>query len=156
MIRFLLLLTALPLSAEFLMIQQQFGGIGCTSCASSLEKSLGRMRGVKAVTVDLERSFVRLELEPGNRVSVEELRDRIKNVGFTPGNADVKVSGTLLGNEGAWRIEAKPPGVIYDLRFEKEPARLSEREGKPVIVLGAVPAASGPQPQRILVAQNLE
>ncbi|MFN3325651.1 MAG: cupin domain-containing protein [Bryobacteraceae bacterium] len=150
----LFLLAALPLAAEFRWIEQQFGGIECASCAGSLERSLGRLRGVRAASVDPARSVVRLDLEEGNRIKLDDLRDRIKGAGFTPGGAEVRVAGVLRRSGDQWRLDAGIP-VVYDLEWKGVQAPAADADGKSVVIAGDVPASAGAAPQALLQVRAL-
>jgi copper chaperone CopZ len=80
--------------AEFRHVAMDFSGEECSSCAASMTKSLQRLRGVTSVSVD--KTMITIELAPGNRVPLSEIRDSIKRVGFTPGEARVLVLGTIV------------------------------------------------------------
>jgi cation transport ATPase len=149
--RYLLLIASLPLHAEFLTIEQQFGGIECASCAVSLEKSFQRLRGVRKVSVDPSQSLVRLELEEGNRVRLEDIRDRIKGVGYTPQTAVVRVAGTLSRNAGRWQFEVAA-GDIYALELTTKSDRLKDFER--IVVSGMIPVPASPH-EKVLQVRNI-
>jgi cation transport ATPase len=131
-------------AAEFLSIEQRFGGIVCGSCAESLQKSFSRLRGVESVQVNMEEGVARLTLRPGNRVRLEDIRDRIKAVGFTPAAAQVKAEGSVLKQEGAWRLSLDANTQNYFLPLAASGAQtdsIAKAEGRMVTVSGGV--ASG-------------
>ncbi len=92
--RRLLLLIALSsaMRAEFLHIEVFMKDMDCVSCSDSLAKAFEKMRGVQRVTV--KDGSAALELAPLNRVTLEQVWDTIKRIGFTPGETKVTVRGT--------------------------------------------------------------
>ena len=97
--RILLLLTAAAslTPAEFLRVEVFMKDMNCPSCSDSLGKAFEKMRGVKHVAVSMNDGTVTLELADQNRVTLEQVWDSIKRVGFTPGDTKVTVRGAVKG-----------------------------------------------------------
>jgi P-type Cu+ transporter len=57
-------------------------GMHCASCASNLERSMKKVRGVKNVNVALLLKKCRVECE--DSVKEEELRQAVKRAGYIP------------------------------------------------------------------------
>jgi copper chaperone CopZ len=97
--RLILMLIALSAArAEFLHIEVFMKDMDCLSCSDSLGRTFEKMRGVKHVEVSTEKGSVALELADQNRVTLEQVWDAIKRVGFTPGDTKVAVRGTVKGH----------------------------------------------------------
>lgn len=94
---------------EFRFVSIGYSGEECSSCSASMSKSFQRLRGVTTVTVDPKKPLITLELAAGNRVPLSEIRDAIKRVGFTPGEARVRVRG-IIEKENEQSI-LKPHGL---------------------------------------------
>jgi len=56
-------------------------GMHCAGCAGSIERSLGRVEGVKDVKVDREAG--RAVIDHEGRVTREALANRVNDIGFT-------------------------------------------------------------------------
>jgi copper chaperone CopZ len=84
--------------AEFLRIEVSMKDMNCLSCSDSMGKAFERMRGVKRVDVNAEKGTVALELAEQNRVTIEQVWDTIKRIGFTPGDTTVTVRGSVSGD----------------------------------------------------------
>jgi copper chaperone CopZ len=91
------LLAACAARAEFLRIEVSMSDMNCPSCSESLGKAFEKMRGVKHVEVSMKEGTVTLDLADQNRVTMEQVWDAIKRVGFTPGNTKVTVRGAVKG-----------------------------------------------------------
>ena len=65
-------------------------GMSCASCASSIEKIVGKISGVRNVSVNLatEKMFIESEEE----VSTEDIEQTIKNAGYFAKLVDNNVS----------------------------------------------------------------
>src|SRR5580658_5539696 len=97
--RLLLLATfALTARAEFIHVEVYMKDMNCPSCSESLGKAFERVRGVKHVAVSMNDGTVVLELADQNRVTLEQVWDSIKRVGFTPGETKVIVRGAVKGD----------------------------------------------------------
>ena len=84
--RLLLLLTWRSMArAEFLRVEVSMKDMDCASCSESLGSAFERLRGVKHVELSMNAGSVILELAEQNRVTLEQVWDAIKRVGFTPG-----------------------------------------------------------------------
>jgi copper chaperone CopZ len=84
--------------AEFLHIEVFMKDMNCPSCSESLGKAFEKVRGVKHVAVSMNDGTVALELADQNRVTLEQVWDAIKRVGFTPGETKVIVRGAVKGD----------------------------------------------------------
>ena len=69
-------------------------GMSCASCASSIEKIVGKISGVRNVSVNLatEKMFIESEEE----VSTEDIEQTIKNAGYFAKLVDNNVVGCSL------------------------------------------------------------
>jgi copper chaperone CopZ len=95
-LRLVLLLTiAFTARAEFLRVEVFMKDMNCQSCSESLGKAFERLRGVKHVEVNFKDGTVALDLADQNRVTLEQVWDAIKRVGFTPGDTKVTVRGAV-------------------------------------------------------------
>jgi copper chaperone CopZ len=139
MLWFALLLTLLPLRAEFLSVDISVSGLDCASCAASVEKVIGRIRGVESVTFRLQPGVAEIRLKPGNRVQLDAIRDALKGIGYTPGESKVKAEGEFSGEGSSRRFV---PGSL-DAVYQVEGSEKSVFPGGPVSVEGTIPAHTG-------------
>ena len=141
-LRFLALLAAaLPGAAEFRSIEIGVGGLDCGSCAASVERALKRVKGVDAASFRLSDSTAVMTLKPGNTASLDQVRDALKSLGYTPKDAKVLVRGMV--EEGGFRVS----GLERVFRLEK--AGTLPR-GKEMTLEGAVPAPADRSAPEIL------
>jgi len=94
----LLAMAACTARAEFLHIEVYMKDMNCPSCSESLGKAFERLRGVKHVEVSMNEGTVALDLAGQNRVTLEQVWDAIKRIGFTPGDTKVIVRGAVKGD----------------------------------------------------------
>jgi copper chaperone CopZ len=107
----LLLIGVCGVRAEFLHVQVSVRDMNCESCSESLGSILKRIRGVENVEIDYKAATVRLDLAPQNHISVEQVWDAVKRVGFTPGTTKVDMRGVV----GGGRIEVREANKTYRL-----------------------------------------
>jgi mercuric ion binding protein len=129
------LFLALPLTAEFRQVEIKVSGLECASCAESLPKTLERMRGVESAAMDAKAGLVTVKLKAGNKLPLEDLRDKLKQAGYTPGDAKISAAGTLTMEEGKWRF--RPAGLSASYAVEL-PASAKPVADQPVEVEGTV------------------
>lgn len=142
-----LLVAALPVGAEFLSLEVTFQGIGCASCIESLEGRLGRVRGVETVTVEADRSLVRLQLAPDNRVRLHPLLSRITQDGTKVVSTAVVVRGEITSDENGLLFQ--PSGLSR--RYRLETPKMEPQPNTPYEVRGVVPGT-----ERVLKAESVE
>jgi copper chaperone CopZ len=111
----LLVVGAIPSSAQFRMIEVTFSGIGCSSCVESMPARLQRLRGVESAVVDASKSIVTLRLASRNRVRLEQVRDFIEQDGTKTSSARVQVAGVVSEAGGKWMLDPPGLGTQYEL-----------------------------------------
>ncbi|HJU42068.1 MAG TPA: heavy metal-associated domain-containing protein [Vicinamibacterales bacterium] len=83
-----------------------------------------KVEGVTQVQVSLKQGLTTLELQPGNTVTVEQLRTIIKNNGFVSKEADIIARGRIVGSrfevQGTREMltPAGPPKPLADGRSQ--------------------------------------
>jgi copper chaperone CopZ len=110
-----LILAAGPLCAEFLHVEQALSGLDCISCAESVGKNLKKIKGVEAASFRTQDSVAVLELKPGNSVQLQDIRDRVKGMGYTPKDAKVTVRGQARMDGGKWTLRVVGAETDYPL-----------------------------------------
>jgi copper chaperone CopZ len=93
----LLLIAASAARAEFLHVEVFMKDMNCASCSDSMGRAFEKIRGVTHVDVSMEHGSVALDLADGNRVTLEQIWDTVKRIGFTPGDTKVAVRGSVQG-----------------------------------------------------------
>ncbi len=61
----------------------QADGLACPFCAYGIEKQLGRIDGVEAVSTDIESGTVTVTMSPGGSLTEEQAKEAIDRAGFT-------------------------------------------------------------------------
>ncbi len=107
------ILAAGPLCGELLHVEQPVGGLECISCAQSVDKTLKKIKGVETATFRIAGAVAVLEMKPGNTVPLEEIRDAMKRIGYTPKEAKIKVRGEAGMEDGKWVLHVGP--ALYPL-----------------------------------------
>ncbi len=63
-------------------LQLKIGGMSCSFCVASIEKAMGRMDGVRKVSVNLAHEEALIEYEPA-KVAAEQLKEILLELGYT-------------------------------------------------------------------------
>jgi hypothetical protein len=100
---------ALPLAAQFRHIEIKFTPTECANCTASMPERIQRIRGVETAAVDTDRRVLTIELAPGNRVRLEQVRDLIEQDGTRATSALVQLRGEIARAGADWTIA--PAGV---------------------------------------------
>ncbi len=141
-------LAALPLAAEFRSVEVGVDGLDCASCAGSVERALRRIRGVESASFRLADSTAVLTLKPGNTIALDQVRDALKGLGYTPTDAKVSARGVL--EDAGFKVRG--PDRVYKLEGGPAPVR-----GKEVTIEGTVPAPTDRSaPEVLRVSKVLE
>jgi copper chaperone CopZ len=135
------LLFALVSIAEFLHVEQSVTGLDCMSCAESAPRSLKKIKGVESASFRTKDSVAVLELKPGNTVTLGEIRDAVKRMGYTPAGAKVTVRGEARKEAGKWILRVAGLDAEYPLVVS---AGQEIRENGFTIVEGSLADPSGP------------
>jgi copper chaperone CopZ len=98
-----------------------------------------KIQGVEEVSVSLNNGVAVVRLAPDNRVTVAQLRRVIREKGFTPRDAEVRVAGRLEARGNAL-VLVLPDVAAYTLRTDQTfRAELQSYLGTEVAVEGRVP-----------------
>ena len=81
--------------------------------------ALRKVDGIASVNVTLKRGVAHITLEPGNSVSLPQLRRIIKDAGYTSGEAAVTVRGNLTRRTGGLLLEVT--GTATTLQVVADP-----------------------------------
>jgi hypothetical protein len=123
-----------------------------------------KVDGVESVEVSLERAAATINLRPGNRITLAQLRQIIKNNGFSAKEATVSVVGTLTerggkpaltvtGTDIVWLIA---PRAANDAAYADAMQRVKARETASVEAVGTVAAPANPDQPEELTLQLLK
>lgn len=78
--------------------------------------ALRKIEGVETVTVSLNEGVADIKLEPGNTLDPETIRKVVRDNGFTPKAAEVRVTGRVTRAGGKWTLAVTGLPVVYELR----------------------------------------
>ncbi len=72
-------------NTETYEIAVRVDGMSCMFCAYSLERNFKKLEEVEKLDINVGEGIAKISLKPGTELSDEEIRDIVKNSGFTPG-----------------------------------------------------------------------
>jgi copper chaperone CopZ len=142
---FALTLAAGALHAEFLHVEQGVTGLDCASCAQSVDKTLMKIKGVESASFRMQDAVAIVDLKPANRVPLDDVRDALKRIGYTPTKAKVTVRGQARQEGGKWLFRVAGGAAEYEL----DPAgkdvagQLAAGAGGILILEGSIAAGRG-------------
>lgn len=130
-------------AAGLIEVDQTVFGMDCAPCAYGMEKGLKKLDGVKRVEVSLNKGKAVLELSPGNKLTLGQIRDAVRRSGFTPKDATVSLTGTLkrAGKQLALKVDdiTEHPLAASNAGREKWAGLQKLKDGQSVRVRGRVP-----------------
>lgn len=96
--------------------------------------------GVTGAEVSLEDGLVVIGLERENDVAIADVRKAIRDQGFSPRAADVRVAGRLEARGDGLALRVPGPGTVYAVTAAEEMiARLRAEIGEDVLLSGNIP-----------------
>lgn len=145
------MMTTTSAQAEGLMeVEQSVFGMDCAPCAYGIERSLSKIPGVDKVRVSLNQGKVSLVLVPGNRVTIQQIRTRIRDGGFTSKQAYVRAVGKIVLRDDQVELAIAPGSVLRlapsaeaDLRWDEIKAA---GRGATAEIAGTIAQDSGDPP----------
>jgi len=134
----------LPVAAAadgLVQAKQTIFGMDCAPCAYGIEKGLRALAGVESVTVSLNDGYAELLFSKDTATSLAEIREVIRNNGFSPRDASIRVYGRLaLTAVGIAELQAGDSRYLLRTRDATLEETLNSRAGKRVELTGNVPA----------------
>jgi copper chaperone CopZ len=121
-----------------------------------------KLEGVESVDVSLERASADIRLRPGNRVALAQLRQIIRDNGFTSKEATVTALGMPIERGGKPALQLSGSGTVWLMRPDQDArayteagALLASSTKRVVEVTGRItPAASAADPE-VIVLQSI-
>lgn len=105
--------------------------------------SIEKLAGVRAVKVSLNEGTAVIELEPGNTVTLADIRERVQRNGFTPQGATVTVRARVAAAGDKLRLEVPETKEVFEVATTPHAEKLADLRkhvGQVVIVEGLVAA----------------
>jgi hypothetical protein len=123
-----------------------------------------KLDGVESVDVSLERGSAAIALRPGNRITLSQLRQIIRNNGFTAKEATVTVVGTLTERGGTPALSVTGTDIVCllaprapnDSAYADAAQRVKAHQGDTVEAVGTVAAPASESQPEVLVLQALK
>ena len=117
-----------------------------------------KLPGVESVNVSLERASTDIQLRPGNSITLGQLRNIIKNNGFTSKEATVTAVGNVIERGGQPALDVTGTNIVMLMvtdptqptAFKQVQDRLQTKSAGVVRVTGVVESRSD-LPDRIAV-----
>ena len=134
------LLAPAPAHAQLQEVRQTVFGMDCAPCAYALERRLGRLDGVEEVTVSLNEGQAVIRFAPESRADLGGLRAAVRDAGFDPREATLRVAGTLRRGGDRWVLVTPSGERFYVEAAASDAARAGFREhaGRYAVVTGQV------------------
>ena len=121
--------------------------------------AIRKLPGVDSVEVSLERATADIRLRAGNAVTLSQLRQIVKDNGFTSKEATVTVAGNLIEHGGQPALDVTGTKIVLLIvpdakqpdAYQRIKAQLRATVGQTVELRGVVETRPG-QPDQIIVA----
>lgn len=122
-------------------VKQTIFGMDCAPCAYGVEQGLKGLSGVEGVKVSLNDGYAEVVLTVDNETTIEEIRSVVKQNGFTPKEAQIRVAGRVVAAEGSRAIVLESAAGKFSLAGSREfTTQLKNAFGERVEVTGTVSA----------------
>lgn len=102
-----LLISCLPLKAQFSKAQLQVGGMTCPMCSRAVKGALEKVRFVEGVMVDLNTLEYELVFKKNESVNLDQLRKAVEDAGFSivSFKAMANFDGVRIGSDGLFELD---------------------------------------------------
>ena len=120
--------------------------------------SLKAVAGVESVDVSLENGLARVQLKPGNAVTLKQLQDAVTKNGFVMKASYATLAGTVSAGVGRAQLKVSGSNDVLQL-VPGSPAAATavSMGGKSVVVIGTIPEAQkGKVPDAITYRSMVE
>ena len=93
--------------ANFVGAKVKVTGITCSMCSNSVHKALSSLSFIEKIDVDLENAIFTLIFKQGEKVVIDEIKNKIEGAGFSVGelNADFKFSNVNVSKDYHYEFE---------------------------------------------------
>lgn len=100
-----------------------------------------KLPGVESATVKLNEGRAVLQLKPENRVTIAQVRERVRQNGFTPRDAVVTARADVVLEGDRLRLRISGTDETFDVRVASASLdqRLRSGAGRPFVVNGTIP-----------------
>lgn len=117
-----------------------------------------KLPGVESATVKLNEGRAVLQLKPDNRVTIAEVRERVRRNGFTPREAVVTARADVLLEGDRVRLRISGTDEIYDVRTTSGSLeqRLRSGAGQTFVVTGTIPFEKDPSRTPVLQVTDVK
>ncbi|MFN0172954.1 MAG: heavy-metal-associated domain-containing protein [Bryobacteraceae bacterium] len=110
-----ILALSLPAFAQLHEVSIKLGGIECASCSLSIPKALKKIKGVETAAFNEKDAAADIRLAEKNTVTLDQVRDALKGLGYTPEVANVRARGRIRrGDKGALYFELEGTDVFFN------------------------------------------
>ena len=105
----LFILASAPARAQVTDMRVQVNGMACPFCTRGVQKKLKELDGVQEVNVGLKEGNAALILEEGKAPTIHELKEAVKDAGFTPTGGETFTNGAdcKVARPGPSRLGAR-------------------------------------------------
>lgn len=128
--------------AQLQEVKQTVFGMDCAPCAYAQENRLKAMEGVDEASVSLNEGLATVKFQPENEITLEQIREAVRESGFSPEEATLTLQGRLEEHDGQW-VLVTSAGERY--RLEEVGEITSIDTGVQATVTGTVPEGKAPE-----------
>lgn len=94
-------------SANFVGAKVKVTGVTCSMCSNSVHKALSSLNFIDKIDVDLENAIFTLTFKQGEKVVIDDIKNKIEGAGFSVGDlsADFKFTNTSVTKDYHYEFE---------------------------------------------------
>ena len=110
--------------------------------------AIKKLEGVADVNVSLSKGIGTIQLKPGNKVTLGEIRKGVEGAGVTPKEATAKLTGQLDQQNGTLRIKVPETNELFEIASvqtapQKSEEVLKQMVGQQLKFVIVIPEAKG-------------
>jgi copper chaperone CopZ len=132
-------------------------------CAHAVRVAIRKLEGVESVEVSLERATADIRFRPANRITLAQLRQIIRNNGFSAREAIVTAVGTLVERNGKPALSIDGTSTVFLLTttgpqnaaYAEALQRVTSKQTGRVEAVGTVARPADPNEPEELAIQSV-
>lgn len=119
-----------------------------------------RLPGVESAKVSLNEGRATIQLNPGNAISMTQIRQSVERNGFTPQQAVISAQADVVATDNRLQLKISGTNDTYDIaataHAESIQQQLKKHAGQRVVIEGIVPVQKDPKATPVIQVNSVK
>lgn len=122
--------------------------------------TIEKLPGVESATLSLNEGRAIIQLQPGNAITMAQIRQSVQRNGFSPQQAVIRARADVIASGNKLQLKISGTNDMYDLagtaRAEGVQQQLKQYTGNTVVIEGIVPAPKDPKATPVIQVTSVK